>query len=1302
MGFTFHIGELEVFFPYDTIYPEQFQYMKHLKQALDAKGHAVLEMPTGTGKTASLFSLITAYQYYHPKTTGKLIYCTRTIPEMNKALEELRLIIQFRQKVLTERGENGEDANILGIGYSARRNMCVHDTVRKEQDRDKVDSMCHKLTASWVRKSKDNLCNFYEKFNDIKEKGQEEFLPRGIYTLDELQELGKEKGWCPYYTCRKLIEKANVVVLNYQYVIDPKVSASANLGSRTSFLPHKQQVKLANEEKEPSIVVFDEAHNIDDVCLEAFTVEIYRHTLDSAMGNVTKLGQEIEKVKKEDASKLEDEYKRLVEGLQQSGKISTDVMERLHSPVFDDFSAEAVPGSIRRAENFLDVLRRLVVYLKSYIRVKKNKAVAQGPSSFLLELQEAKNVDARSLKFCYERLRSLLTTLQLQDLEEFAPLGKVCDFCTLLGTYTQGFTLITDPFPEAPGLYDPVVLLSCMDASIAMESVMKRYQSIVLTSATISPLEMYPKILGMSNVVCTESFSMTLDRKRICPLIVTKGPDQVLISSAFEKRDELTVMKNYGELTEQLCQVVPDGIVGFFTSYRYMELVIENWYETGMMSRILQHKLVFIETKDVVATTYALSLYRQACDSGRGALFLSVARGKVSEGIDFDRHYGRCVVLFGVPFQYTLSHELRSRLLFLQKTYSIKEAEFLNFDAMRAASQCVGRIIRSKKDYGIMVFADHRYARHDKRAKIPDWIQQFIEDGNNLSTDVAVGNARQFLLQMAQPVPEESVNLTVVSGALLSEQTAHGELDPPCILTHQQVTAKFLPPKQGLTDFPINGGSVPPPGTFDGAVPSFPSTLAQGSTASLAQKGGMDPASFAQKGGTDPALLAQKGGIGPALLAQKGGMDPASLAQKGGMDPRMMPYWTQKGDPRMQAWLAAQKGDPRMHAWLAQKGKMDPALLAQKGKIDPALLAQKGKMDSVLLAQKGKIDPALLAQKGKMDLALLAQKGKIDPALLAQKGKMDPALLARKGDPRFASGHTVALGKIGTATTGVTAASLPSEAPVATGAGATESSSKSALPQSRAGEAEFGAPGRSANAAQAACSREARIASENVVSYSDDSDSDAVLVAKPVTPQHLRAPSVSRRVVDLATPSSPAAPGVPLCALAPGVREVTSHARFIPPTAPPATQRDPPSSSIARYTERATPPVSDPGSQSGRQRSSKVALASTVAFRDTSSPSAIPDTAAAHTGARAKHSSPSRPLSTPAAPKVRIRSRKLAAVPSPSIADAAQPCVTAKAKAPGGKRATSPKNRSAPKTGATKRESAAQPDSTAPKRPRKK
>jgi DNA excision repair protein ERCC-2 len=180
---------------------------------------------------------------------------------------------------------------------------------------------------------------------------------------------------------------------------------------------------------------------------------------------------------------------------------------------------------------------------------------------------------------------------------------------------------------------------------------------------------------------------------------------------------------------------------------------------------------VFVETKDQVETSMALSNFQKACDCGRGGVFLSIARGKVAEGIDFDRHYGRCVVLLGVPFQNPKSKVLIERLTFMRNKFNVLEADFLTFDAMRQAAQCVGRVIRSKMDYGIMVFADRRYnkqvapifhdalltsfgssnifsLKQDKKDKLPKWIMQHLEDKNSdLSTDGAVGVARDFLVQ---------------------------------------------------------------------------------------------------------------------------------------------------------------------------------------------------------------------------------------------------------------------------------------------------------------------------------------------------------------------------------------------------------------------------------------------------------------------------------------------------------------------------------------------------------------------------
>ena len=42
-----NVDGLLVYFPYDYIYPEQFSYMLELKKSLDAKGHSLLEMPSG-------------------------------------------------------------------------------------------------------------------------------------------------------------------------------------------------------------------------------------------------------------------------------------------------------------------------------------------------------------------------------------------------------------------------------------------------------------------------------------------------------------------------------------------------------------------------------------------------------------------------------------------------------------------------------------------------------------------------------------------------------------------------------------------------------------------------------------------------------------------------------------------------------------------------------------------------------------------------------------------------------------------------------------------------------------------------------------------------------------------------------------------------------------------------------------------------------------------------------------------------------------------------------------------------------
>lgn len=525
--------------------------------------------------------------------------------------------------------------------------------------------------------------------------------------------------------------------------------------------------KMVSKELETeSIIVFDEAHNIDSVCIEALSVTINEHALDQATRSLGRLSSEVSRIKATDNARLQNEYQNLVNGLIEQGLLDTPTNDAAMAGnvLAPDILNEAVPGNIRRAEHFISFMKKLVEHLKTRLKTvagPNGGVQSETPLAFLHRLINGTSLEAKPLKFAYSRLNSLLRTLQVSNLDDFNALSDVADFASLLATYSEGipkFAIIMEPNGTSiPGVVDPVIQLACLDSSLAIAPLFKRFTSVIITSGTLSPIDLYPKLLQFEPRV-SESLNMSTFRPCIRPLIITRGSDQLTMSTRFEDRGDMGVVRNYGAMLVELCACIPDGVVAFFTSYSYMESIISEWDAMGVLRQLTKHKLVFIETKDVVETTLALDNFRRACDSGRGAVFLSVARGKVSEGINFDRHYGRAVIMFGVPFQYTLSHVLRARLEYLQTNYQIREQDFLNFDALRQASQCVGRVIRSKTDYGLMILADSRYNRSDKRNKLPKWILQFLNEGYmNLSTDTAIQHVQQFLRVMGQPIDQESL-----------------------------------------------------------------------------------------------------------------------------------------------------------------------------------------------------------------------------------------------------------------------------------------------------------------------------------------------------------------------------------------------------------------------------------------------------------------------------------------------------------------------------------------------------------------
>lgn len=90
----------------------------------------------------------------------------------------------------------------------------------------------------------------------------------------------------------------NVIIYSYHYLLDPKIAE-----------------RVSRELSKDCIVVFDEAHNIDNVCIESLSTDITEDSLRRATRGAQNLEKKISEMRETDQKQLENEYQKLVEGL---------------------------------------------------------------------------------------------------------------------------------------------------------------------------------------------------------------------------------------------------------------------------------------------------------------------------------------------------------------------------------------------------------------------------------------------------------------------------------------------------------------------------------------------------------------------------------------------------------------------------------------------------------------------------------------------------------------------------------------------------------------------------------------------------------------------------------------------------------------------------------------------------------------------------------------------------------------------------------------------------------------------------
>lgn len=264
----------------------------------------------------------------------------------------------------------------------------------------------------------------------------------------------------------------------------------------------------------------------------------------------------------------------------------------------------------------------------------------------------------------------------------------------------------------------------------------------------------------------------------ILPVVVPQGPSGHSFDFSYSARSSSVMIKELGLLVSNLVNVVPEGMVLFFSSFDYEGQVYDAWKESGIIGRIMKKKRIFREPRRSTDVETVLKEYKETIDalshrsskrdpeSRNGAILLAIVGGKVSEGINFSDGMGRCIVMVGLPYPSPADIELMERIKHIEgfDTSSGKNTKFqaerswYNGDAqagldilksckhrgkqyyenlcMKAVNQSIGRAIRHINDYAAILLVDKRYtydpserSSSQSTNKLPQWIKGRLVSG---------------------------------------------------------------------------------------------------------------------------------------------------------------------------------------------------------------------------------------------------------------------------------------------------------------------------------------------------------------------------------------------------------------------------------------------------------------------------------------------------------------------------------------------------------------------------------------------
>ncbi|XP_030755361.1 regulator of telomere elongation helicase 1 homolog isoform X1 [Sitophilus oryzae] len=704
-------------FPFEP-YEIQKNYMEKVIECLQNETTAVLESPTGTGKTLCLLCASLAWlqlkktqlqlQRSMPvipneqenefldklnneleKKIGKIatgrsflglptiIYASRTHSQLSQAMQELKRSSYSHMR-----------ASVLG----SRDQLCIHPEVMAEPDRGLRVQMCRMKLAT-------RMCHLYNKVDRLKEDHR--INDSCIIDIEDMVKLGDKHKFCPYYMTKELQQRSDIIFAPYNYLLDPIARKALGLNLNNS------------------VVILDEAHNVENVCENSASIEIKASDIALAIEETT--------------------------GIM---KLVSETVNFNDSP--QDIEPEELATLKEMLLNFEKALDEIVL--------NKTEEVNNYPGDFIFELLEKASINAGNSYVIIALIDKVVQFLSTKNDGPFARKGKALqlfsDFLTIVfaskatkekvkwcykvhireeDKSNKSKKVLNSWLAKGGPTKNRILCFWCFSPGFGMDMILSNnIKALILTSGTLAPLKPFISELELKVTVQLENPHI-IGSNQICVKILTAGSDGEPLNSSYQNRENPRYISSLGRTIVNLTRIIPNGLLIFFPTYPVMHKCQSSWQEDGIWSSISSQKAIFVEPREKDAFNTAMAGYYEKVrdPSLKGAIFMAVCKGKVSEGLDFTDANGRAVIITGLPYPPLKDARVVLKRRYLDQCHAkdqdyLRGQDWYSLEASRAVNQAIGRVIRHKDDYGAILLLDQRFNNFRIKEQMSKWLRGHI------------------------------------------------------------------------------------------------------------------------------------------------------------------------------------------------------------------------------------------------------------------------------------------------------------------------------------------------------------------------------------------------------------------------------------------------------------------------------------------------------------------------------------------------------------------------------------------------